>query len=124
MVIGFFSGIIFWLASKLLLRLRLDDAVDAIPVHLFNGLWGVVSVGLFAVPSRLEKIYGRSNHPGLFYSWHQKDSDFVLLGTQLVGLLFITGWVTCIMLPFSKFLDWRGWFRSDPLEELVGLDIR
>lgn len=27
-----------------------------------------------------------------------------------------------IMLPFFVWLDWKGWFRSDPLEEIVGLD--
>lgn len=26
------------------------------------------------------------------------------------------------MMPFFIFLDWKGWFRSDPLEEIVGLD--
>jgi hypothetical protein len=28
----------------------------------------------------------------------------------------------CIMLPFFIWLDWKGWFRADPLEEIVGLD--
>jgi len=39
-----------------------------------------------------------------------------------MGVLFIFGWVMCIMLPFFIWLDWKGWFRSDPLEEIVGLD--
>jgi hypothetical protein len=39
-----------------------------------------------------------------------------------VGIMFIIGWVVTIMLPYFVWLDWNGWFRSDPLEEIVGLD--
>jgi hypothetical protein len=42
----------------------------------------------------------------------------------MIGLLFIIGFVTAIMLPFFFFLQYMGWFRSDPLEEIVGLDLR
>jgi len=121
-VIGFFAGLIYLIGSNLLIRFRLDDAVDAIPVHMFNGVWGVIAVGLMASPTRLQNVYGRSDHPGLFYSWHMGYSDGVLLGAQLVGILFVCGWVMVIMLPFFIWLDWKGWLRSDPLEELVGLD--
>jgi ammonium transporter, Amt family len=121
-VIGTIAGVVYLLASELLLRLRIDDACDAVPVHGFCGLWGVIAVGLFASPTRLAAFYGIANHPGLFYSWHNGNSDAVLLGAQISGALFIMGWVIVIMLPFFVFLDWKGWLRSDPLEELVGLD--
>lgn len=121
-IIGMFAGLLYLLGSRLLVRLRLDDACDAIPVHGLCGLWGLISVGLFASPTRLERSYGHANHPGLFYSWMQGKSDFRLLGMELLGIVMIIGWVMCIMLPFFIWLDWRGWFRSDPLEEIVGLD--
>jgi len=44
------------------------------------------------------------------------------MGAQMIGLLFIIGWIFVIMFPFFVWLDWKGWFRSDPLEEIVGLD--
>lgn len=121
-VIGVFAGVIFLLGTRGLVLLRLDDAVDAIPVHLFNGIWGVIAVGFFASPRHLIKAYGFDDHPGLFYTWRDGDSDALLLGVQCVGLLFILGWVFVIMFPFFIWLDWKGWFRSDPLEEIVGLD--
>jgi len=121
-VTGFFAGLLYLVGSRFLVKIRLDDAVDAIPVHMFNGIWGIIAVGLFASPSRLLAAYGRDDHPGLFFSWYNGDSDAVLLGTQLVGLLFMFGWVMFFMLPFFIWLDWKGWFRSDPLEEIVGLD--
>jgi Amt family ammonium transporter len=121
-IIGSIAGVVYLLSSYLLIKLRIDDACDAIPVHGFSGIWGVVAVGLFSSPTRLEQFYGRGEHPGLFYSWYVGDSDFSLLGTQIVGGLFIIGWVLFFMLPFFVWLDWKGWLRSDPLEELVGLD--
>lgn len=124
LVIGFTSGIIYIVASHALLHWQIDDAVDAIPVHLFNGIWGVLAVGLFASPRRMEAVYGRSDHVGWFYSWGQQSGDATLLAANMVGLLLIMGFVTAIMLPFFFFLQYMGWFRSDPLEEIVGLDLR
>jgi Amt family ammonium transporter len=121
-ITGAVAGVLYNIGTKLLMKLRLDDAVEAIPVHLFAGVWGVISVGLFASPNRLFDVYGRNEHPGLFYSWYQGRSDGTLLGAQLVGILFIAGWVGAIMFPFFVWLDWKGWFRADPLDEIVGLD--
>jgi Amt family ammonium transporter len=122
-IIGIVSGIVYLLASHLLIRMRIDDACDAIPVHGIGGLWGVVAVGLFASPTRLFEYYGKSDHPGIFYSWYMGRSDFRLFGAQITGALFIIGWVSVFMLPFFVWLDWKGWLRSDALEELVGLDM-
>ena len=122
-ITGLIAGLLYIVGSRGLVKLRLDDAVDAIPVHMLNGIWGLLAVGVFASPSRLEITYGRSDHPGWFYSFREGgSSDGTLMGAQLVGLLFIVGWVFIIMFPFFVWLDWKGWFRSDPLEEIVGLD--
>jgi len=121
-MIGLIAGILYILGSKGLVRLRLDDAVDAIPVHMINGIWGLIAVGLFASPARLMDAYLKADHVGLFYSWYEGNSDGTLFGIQLIGILFIMGWVLTIMFPFFIWLDWKGWFRSDPLEEIVGLD--
>lgn len=122
-VIGFFAGLLYLFGSKLLVKVRLDDAVDAIPVHMFNGIFGMLMVGLFASPRQLELTYGREiEHVGWFYSFTRGSADARLLGAQVVGILFVLGWVAGVMMPFFVWLDWRGWFRSDPLEEIVGLD--
>lgn len=93
-----------------------------IPCHLVNGAWGVIAVGLFASPGRLLAAYGREKHVGWCYSWGRGSGDATLLGAQLVEILFIIGWTFAIMMPFFIWLDWMGWFRSDPLDEIVGLD--
>jgi len=122
-IIGGLGGLIYLAGSALLIRIRLDDAVDAIPVHMFNGLWAMLSVGLFASPRNLELATSRTfDHAGWFYSLRNGNASARILASQLVGILVILAWVTAIMLPFFVWLDWKGWFRADPLEELVGLD--
>lgn len=106
-----------------MIYLRLDDAVDAIPVHMVNGMWGLISVGLLSSPKRLLMAYGNDTHPGFFYSFTHGGADANLLGVQMMALLFIFGWTLTIMLPFFLWLNFMGWFRSESVQELVGLDI-
>jgi len=121
--IGVFAGLIYLAASKLLIKLRIDDAVDAIPVHLFGGAWGVLASGLFSKGSLLEQAYGRSVHVGWFYAWGEGSGDFTLLGIQLLSILWIFGWTFATMGVFTYVINFFGLLRVDPLEEEVGLDI-
>ena len=118
-IIGAIGGVVYFAFSKLLIMLKIDDAVDAIPVHFANGMWGVLAVGLFAEPNRMELAYSTSVHVGWFYN----TSDANLLLANLCSILFIIGWVVTIMTPFFLVLTAAGMFRVDQLEEDVGLDI-
>ena len=124
LLVGIAAGVIYFVSSKTLLRYRIDDAVDAIPVHLCNGIWGVLSVGLFTSPSRMQDVFNRNDHVGWFYSLGRTSGDARLLLSNIIGLVFIISFVTSIMLPFFSLINYLGWFRADPLEEIVGLDIR
>jgi len=115
-LIGMVSGIVYVFASKLLVRLKIDDAVDAIPVHFFCGMWGLVATGIFANDEFVLNVYG-SVGGGIFYGSGK------LLGVELLGILFIIGWVAGIMTPFFVIINMLGLFRVDPTEERVGLDI-
>ncbi len=119
-VIGMIAGWIYLIGSNLLIKLRIDDAVDAIPVHMFNGIWGVLSTGFFASPRFLDLAYGSGtgSYPGLFYTGSGN-----LLACQITLVVFILGWVFASMMPFFIWLNYKGWFRADSLEELVGLDV-
>ena len=122
-LVGSIAALLYLSSSELLVKLRIDDAVDAIPVHLGGGLWGVIAVGFFASPRRLIDIYGHADHPGWFYSFgNNGGSDAALLAANLVGLLFILAWVFFTMTPFFLMLSFCGWFRADSLEEIIGLD--
>ena len=54
---------------------------------------------------------------GVFYS------DGKLLACQLIGILFVLGWVSILMTPFFAILYYKGLLRADSLEEVVGLDV-
>ena len=110
LVIGSLAGLIYLGSSKLLEKFRIDDAVNAIPVHMCNGAWGLIATGLLASPRLVELTYGSAGHVGLFYSFARDPKpDFVLLACQLVLLLFILGWTFCTMVPFFLWLNYRGW---------------
>jgi Amt family ammonium transporter len=122
-VIGIFAGLFYLLGSKILIRLRIDDAVDAIPVHMVGGAWGVIATGLFSNPDRMDTAFGMSQHAGWFYEWSRGSGNFTLLGIQLIAILFIFGWVGLTMGVYFKVLSMFGLLRIDPLEEEVGMDI-
>lgn len=118
-IVGAVGGLVYYCFSKFLIFMRIDDAVDAVPVHFANGIWGVVAVGLFSHPELQSITYGNTAHVGWFYDF----SDPQLLATQCIQFLFIIAWVTVCMVPFFVLLRCTGLFRVDPLEEDVGLDI-
>jgi len=69
-VVGIVSGAVYLGASNLLIKFKIDDVVDAVPVHMANGIWSCMSVGLFADPGLIEIAYGRDTGPaGWMYEW-------------------------------------------------------
>merc|ERR1719276_420154 len=116
-MIGLASGLVYVLSSKLLVMLKIDDAVDAIPVHFFCGIWGCIATGLFASPVHTGLAYGNDEKVGIFYG------SGSLIAVELAGVGFIMLWVGGTMTPFFLVLNALGMFRVDPLEEKVGLDI-
>jgi len=89
-IIGLVGGLIYQGASMLLRRLKVDDVVDAFPVHGACGLWGILALGFFGNPD--EGMGGN----GAFYGGDQ-------LGTQIFAGLIIILWAgglsTLIFLP-------------------------
>eukprot|EP00584_Thalassiosira_punctigera_P001480 CAMPEP_0172532018 /NCGR_PEP_ID=MMETSP1067-20121228/5219_1 /TAXON_ID=265564 ORGANISM="Thalassiosira punctigera, Strain Tpunct2005C2" /NCGR_SAMPLE_ID=MMETSP1067 /ASSEMBLY_ACC=CAM_ASM_000444 /LENGTH=582 /DNA_ID=CAMNT_0013316477 /DNA_START=196 /DNA_END=1941 /DNA_ORIENTATION=+ len=116
-IIGFVSGLLYLAGSRLMIRIGIDDAVDAIPIHMIGGIWGSIAVGLFTVPKYLDASHAQAGSAGLFYS------DGKLLACQFIGILFVVGWVSVLMFPFFAILHYLGWLRADSLEEIVGLDV-
>jgi Amt family ammonium transporter len=122
-ITGCIAGWIYMLGSQLLERLRIDDAVDAIPVHLFNGAWGLIATGLFSSSEGMRQAFGTDERVGLILSIARVDFDFTMLCNQVYALLFITGFTAIVTSPFFFALNWLGWFRADMVEELAGLDF-
>lgn len=117
-VIGIVSGWVYIFVSKLLVSLKIDDAVDAIPVHMGAGLWGVIAVGIFAEPDLVASAVSGNGGAGLIYG-----GKSALIIAQLAGAAWIIGWVSAVMIPFFLCLKFAGLLRVDSIDEEVGLDV-
>jgi len=82
-VIGFIGGLIYYGFSALMIRLEIDDPLDAAAVHGACGFWGVISVGIFATQEYLIKA-GYTREAGLGFS--------ELLGNQIAVSVAVTSW--------------------------------
>jgi Amt family ammonium transporter len=99
-------------------KLKLDDPVGAISVHCVNGLWGVISLGLFADGSYGDGLNGVAGGvKGLFYG---DASQFV---AQLIAVGVLIIWGFGVSFVFFKVLDKFWGMRVKPEDELAGLDL-
>jgi len=121
--IGAMAGVLYLSASALLVKFKIDDAVDAIPVHMVGGCWGDWSAGLLSTGPLLKQAFGRDEHIGWFYEWGRGSGNFTLMGIQILGTLFIFGWMFTVMGIYFYILNYFNLFRLDPLEEEVGMDL-
>ena len=58
LVIGFVAGFVYVSASYALLVWHVDDVVDAAPIHLFGGIWGILAPALFVNEREYVMRYG------------------------------------------------------------------
>ncbi|HIK23319.1 MULTISPECIES: ammonium transporter [unclassified Thermosynechococcus] len=117
-LIGSIAGIIIIFSVVTLDRLKIDDPVGAISVHLVNGIWGTIAVGLFADgPGRFYEA-GAGPLKGLLWS-----GDFTQLGHQLVGVLAVGGFTVAFSTAVWLLLNLTIGIRVSPEEEIEGLDI-
>ena len=82
--IGVIAGIACALAVGLKFKLKLDDSLDVVGVHLVGGIVGCVLIGFLGTnksPQGVDGLFGDMN--GLFYG-----GDATLLGHQVIGVLF------------------------------------
>jgi Amt family ammonium transporter len=114
LIIGLAAGLIVVCAVKLLDALKIDDPVGAIPVHLFNGVFGTLCVGLFAV----DKITGAATGNGLF-----NGGGMTLLIAQIEGIAAVGGYTFVVSLIFWYAIKMVIGLRVSKDEEEEGLDI-
>ena len=111
-IVGIVSGILVVVVVECLdLKLHIDDPVGAVGVHLANGIWGTLAVGLLANPAAPAGL------EGLFYTGSAK-----LLGIQALGIVAILAWTAvCMIITFFIIKKTIG-LRVSSEEEIKGLD--
>jgi len=94
----------YWFSQ--VIALKIDDPVDASPLHLGTGIIGLICVGLFADRDLVRAAYGRDTHWGLLVGGGGEQ-----LAVQIIMVLCILGYVgTCSML-FMYPMHRLGWWR-------------
>ncbi|MCI6187449.1 MAG: ammonium transporter [Spirochaetia bacterium] len=120
-IIGLVAGLLVifgvWFLDHVL---HVDDPVGAVAVHMMNGIWGTIAVGLFATPSApgyaIADAAGNTL-VGLFYG-----GGFKLLGLQLLGMLSTAGWAAITITITFIIIKAIFGLRVTKEEEIIGLD--
>ena len=87
MIVGSIGGIVVVLAIALLEKLKLDDPVGAIAVHLFAGMWGTLAVGIFGAMAGFDQFMIQLAGVGIVAAFCVLSTlILVLLVKSLVGL--------------------------------------
>ena len=110
-IIGTVSGILVVVVVELLdKKLHIDDPVGAVGVHMANGIWGTLAVGLFSTG------YDGVGK-GLFYG-----GGFKQLGIQFVGFASVAAWTVVTMVVVFALIKKTNGLRVSAEEEIKGLD--
>lgn len=110
-IIGAVSGILVVVVVELLdKKLHIDDPVGAVGVHMANGIWGTLAVGLFSTG------YDGVGK-GLFYG-----GGFKQLGIQFVGFASVAAWTVVTMVVVFALIKKTNGLRVTAEEEIKGLD--
>jgi Amt family ammonium transporter len=113
-IIGGLAGVLVVYAVLFFDKLKLDDPVGALSVHLVNGVFGTLCVGLFAV----DKITGAATGNGLF-----NGGGLTLLIAQLKGVLAVGVYTLVASFVFWYAIKATLGLRVSPEEEREGLDV-
>jgi Amt family ammonium transporter len=111
-IIGFIAGVLVVFSVEFIDKtLKIDDPVGAVSVHLTNGIFGTLAVGIWANAPE-EGVLGLLHGGGL-----------AQLGKQALGVLTVGAWTALASLVLFLIIKAAVGLRVDPKEELVGLDI-
>lgn len=113
-IIGLIAGILVVLSVMMFDRLKIDDPVGALSVHLVNGIFGTLAVGLFA----RDGITGTATGNGLFYGGGLK-----LLGAQAAGVVAVGAFTFVAALVVWYLIRLVMGMRVSREEEIAGLDL-
>ncbi len=127
-VIGLVSGVLVVIAVNFIDAKGVDDPVGAIAVHGVNGLWGVLSVGIFAngqygagwngvVRDEFVKQFGSDGVRGILYG------DGSQLAMQVIDCAVVSVFGFAMAFAWFKLSNLITPLRVSPETELAGLDL-
>jgi len=124
--VGFIGALVYQGSSMLLQKLKIDDPVDASPVHGFCGIWGVLAAGLFDWGKGFDHFHGWSGW-GCMTDDNgacQTGINGSALGAQVILILMVIAWAGTISALTFALLKWWGALRISEDTEDMGLDAK
>jgi Amt family ammonium transporter len=113
LIIGLIAGVLVVFAVLFFDKIKVDDPVGAVSVHLVCGVFGTLAVGLFA-----QDLLPNTTGNGLFYGGGTK-----LLMSQLIGVVGAGVFTFAISLAAWGLMKATIGIRVNPEEEMEGLDV-
>ncbi|XP_068701810.1 putative ammonium transporter 3 [Montipora foliosa] len=114
-LIGALGALLACPGCALLDRLRIDDPVGCVPTHCFAGIWGLISVALFAEKDILENQF--SQDYGVF-----KGGPWSFLGVQMLVVVSVSAWAAATTFLELLLVDKVFGLRVSTENELLGAD--
>jgi Amt family ammonium transporter len=115
-LIGVLAGILVVFSVFFFDRIKIDDPVGAISVHMANGVWGTIALGLFADPSVCPAA--SVVKAGLLMG-----GGFTQLLPQLIGVVAVAAYVFGAAVVSWMIVKQIAGFRVSAQEEMEGLDV-
>jgi Amt family ammonium transporter len=120
--LGAVAGVLVVIGVEVLEWLRIDDPIGAVPVHGLNGIWGTLSLGLFACGKYgvTGPLAADNSAPlkGLFYG-----GGATVLMAQAIGSVIVTAATFGVALVVMYAVNAVGLLRVSAEGENYGLDL-
>jgi Amt family ammonium transporter len=119
LAVGAVAGAICALAVSLKFKLKLDDSLDVVGVHLVGGIIGALMIGLVGtIKGSPQGTDGLFPSDGLLYG-----GDLTLLGHQAAGVLFTIVWTGVLTTVIALVIKYTIGWRVDADAEVEGIDF-
>ncbi|XP_054709112.1 putative ammonium transporter 3 [Uloborus diversus] len=116
LLIGIISSLTTNVAMPTLDKLKIDDPVGAIPVHLVGSVWGMIAVGLFVEKDAL--LHLSKGQAGIL-----RRGGFHLLGVQTLSIIVLAAWSVVTTYVLLWVINLLVPLRMKPDEEEAGADV-
>jgi Amt family ammonium transporter len=120
LAIGALAGIVCSMAVGLKYKLKLDDSLDVVGVHLVGGVIGALAIGFLGTTDSPQGVAGLfpEGTNGIFYG-----GDVTLLGHQAAGVLFTLLWSGVLTAVIALAIKYTIGWRVTGEDEVDGIDF-
>lgn len=116
-LIGMIGACVYIGTATVLLKFKIDDPLEAFPIHGGAGVWGAAAGGLFNRRTYME-LAGFDGVYGAFFGGGGK-----LLGANVLAIIIVATWTSTLVGGLFFLMKLAGILRISPDEELIGNDV-